>query len=245
MLELRGVETFYGKIKVLHGVGISIKKGQFVTLLGSNGAGKTTLLRTISGVVQAEYGEIIFERRRIEKLDPEDIVRLGVVHVPQGRMVFTELSVAENLKLGEYKAQQKERFDEVLNLFPVLEDRLGQYAGTLSGGEQQILAIGRALMADPKILLLDEPSLGLAPQLVQEIMGILKNLNEKGLTILLVEQNIHLALSIADYAYVMKNGKIFMSGEPDIIKQEEKVRESYLGEGKGKYTKRAKIWGRQ
>jgi branched-chain amino acid transport system ATP-binding protein len=160
-------------------------------------------------------------------------------------MVFTELSVAENLKLGGYKAQQKERFDEVLSLFPVLEDRLGQYAGTLSGGEQQILAIGRALMADPKILLLDEPSLGLAPQLVQEIMEILKNLNKKGLTILLVEQNIHLALSIADYAYVMKNGKIFMSGEPDIIKQEEKVRESYLGEGKGKYTKRAKIWGRQ
>ena len=145
MLELRGVETFYGKIKVLHGVGISIKKGQFVTLLGSNGAGKTTLLRTISGVVQAEYGEIMFERRRIEKLDPEDIVRLGVVHVPQGRMVFTELSVAENLKLGGYKAQQKERFNEVLSLFPVLEDRLGQYAGTLSGGEQQILAkIGRA-----------------------------------------------------------------------------------------------------
>ncbi len=245
MLELRGVETFYGKIKVLHGVSMSIKQGQFVTVLGSNGAGKTTLLRTISGVVQAEYGEITFNGRRIERIDPEDVVRLGVVHVPQGRMVFSELSVADNLKLGGYKAQPDGSLDEVFSYFPVLKVRFDQYAGTLSGGEQQILAIGRALMARPKILLLDEPSLGLAPQLVQEIMEILKKLNERGLTILLVEQNIHLALEAADYAYMMKNGKIFMSGEPKTIKEEEKVRESYLGEGKGKYTKRAKIWGRQ
>lgn len=245
MLKLRGVETFYGKIKVLHGVSMSIKQGQFVTVLGSNGAGKTTLLRTISGVVQAEYGEITFNGRRIERIDPEDVVRLGVVHVPQGRMVFSELSVADNLKLGGYKTQPDGSLDEVFSYFPVLKDRLDQYAGTLSGGEQQILAIGRALMARPKILLLDEPSLGLAPQLVQEIMEILKKLNESGLTILLVEQNIHLALKAADYAYMMKNGKIFMSGEPETIKEEEKVRESYLGEGKGKYTKRAKIWGRQ
>ncbi|MFQ6607150.1 MAG: ABC transporter ATP-binding protein [Fidelibacterota bacterium] len=244
MLKLRGVETYYGKIKVLQGISLSIHQGQFVTVLGSNGAGKTTLLRTISGVVQAEYGEIVFESQRIEKLDPEDIVRLGVVHVPQGRMIFSELKVVDNLLLGGYTFTQEGSLDEVFNYFPVLKHRLNQYAGTLSGGEQQILAIGRAIMARPKLLLLDEPSLGLAPQLVQEIMEILKRLHKGGLTILLVEQNIHHALKIADYAYVMRNGKIFMSGEPEVILEEEQVRESYLGRGKGKYTRRAKIWGR-
>jgi len=245
MLELLGVETFYGKIKVLHGITMKVKQGQIATILGSNGAGKTTLLRTISGVVEAEYGQIMFKDKRVEKLDPNKIVKSGISHVPQGRLIFSELSVEENLKLGAFTQKNSHMTEKVITYFPTLKERLRQFAGTLSGGEQQMLAIGRALMSKPELLLLDEPSLGLSPMLVEEIFTILKQMNKDGLTILLVEQNVNLALDVADYAFVLKNGKIFMSGEPESIRQEDKVRESYLGEGKGKYMKRAKIWGQQ
>jgi len=245
MLELLGVETFYGKIKVLHGITMKVKQGQIATILGSNGAGKTTLLRTISGVVEAEYGQIMFKDKRVEKLDPNKIVKSGISHVPQGRLIFSELSVEENLKLGAFTQKNSHMTEKVITYFPTLKERLRQFAGTLSGGEQQMLAIGRALMSKPELLLLDEPSLGLSPMLVEEIFTILKQMNKDGLTILLVEQNVNLALDVADYAFVLKNGKIFMSGEPKSIRQEDKVRESYLGEGKGKYMKRAKIWGQQ
>jgi branched-chain amino acid transport system ATP-binding protein len=245
MLELLGVETFYGKIKVLHGITMKVKQGQIATILGSNGAGKTTLLRTISGVVEAEYGQIMFKDKRVEKLDPNKIVKSGISHVPQGRLIFSELSVEENLKLGAFTQKNSHMTEKVFTYFPALKERLRQFAGTLSGGEQQMLAIGRALMSKPELLLLDEPSLGLSPMLVEEIFTILKQMNKDGLTILLVEQNVNLALDVADYAFVLKNGKIFMSGEPESIRQEDKVRESYLGEGKGKYMKRAKIWGQQ
>ncbi|MCH7731758.1 MAG: ABC transporter ATP-binding protein [Candidatus Marinimicrobia bacterium] len=245
LLEIRGLETFYGKIKVLHGITIAVTEGQIATVLGSNGAGKTTLLRTISGIVEAEYGQIIFRGQRIERLDTDRIVQAGIAHVPQGRLIFSELTVEENLKLGAYTQRSHDGMETVFSYFPLLKDRLAQYAGTLSGGEQQMLAISRALMSKPKLILLDEPSLGLSPKLVQEIFHILKRLNEDGLTILLVEQNVNLALDICDYAYVLKNGRIFLSGNPEKVRQEELVRESYLGEGKGKYIKRAKIWGRQ
>ncbi len=245
MLELLGVETFYGKIKVLHGITMKVKQGQIATILGSNGAGKTTLLRTISGVVEAEYGQIMFKDKRVEKMDPNKIVKSGISHVPQGRLIFSELSVEENLKLGAFTQKNSHMTEKVITYFPTLKERLRQFAGTLSGGEQQMLAIGRALMSKPELLLLDEPSLGLSPMLVEEIFTILKQMNKDGLTILLVEQNVNLALDVADYAFVLKNGKIFMSGEPKSIRQEDKVRESYLGEGKGKYMKRAKIWGQQ
>ena len=245
MLELLGVETFYGKIKVLHGITMKVKQGQIATILGSNGAGKTTLLRTISGVVEAEYGQIMFKDKRVEKMDPNKIVKSGISHVPQGRLIFSELSVEENLKLGAFTQKNGHMTEKVFTYFPALKERLRQFAGTLSGGEQQMLAIGRALMSKPELLLLDEPSLGLSPMLVEEIFTILKQMNKDGLTILLVEQNVNLALDVADYAFVLKNGKIFMSGEPESIRQEDKVRESYLGEGKGKYMKRAKIWGQQ
>lgn len=245
LLEIRGVETYYGKIKVLHGITMKILEGQIAAVLGSNGAGKTTLLRAISGIVEVEYGEIVFRGERTERLDADRIVRLGIAHVPQGRLIFSELTVEENLKLGAYTHRKRDGLDKAFSYFPILKNRLAQNAGTLSGGEQQMLALARALMLRPKLLLLDEPSLGLSPKLVREFFGILQKLNKDGLPILLVEQNVNLALDIAHYAYVLRNGKIFMSGEPDTVRNEKKVRESYLGEGKGKYLKRAKIWGRQ
>ena len=244
MLKLIGVETFYGKIKALHGVSMAVNKGQLVCLLGANGAGKTTILKTIFGIVEPEYGTIHFNEKRIDRMDAEEIVKLGIGHVPEWRRIFAELTVEENLQMGGFLLRDKdvihERMVEAFHHFPILEKRKNQQAGNMSGGEQQMLAISRALMLKPKLLLLDEPSLGLSPILVQDIFDTIKELHKAGTTILLVEQNVNQALKIADYGYVLTTGKIFLSGTYEELLEEEKVREQYLGEGK--YNRRAKVW---
>tara|TARA_B100000378_G_C18032840_1_gene408079 strand:+ start:427 stop:1167 length:741 start_codon:yes stop_codon:yes gene_type:complete len=245
LLKLIGVEAFYGKIKALHGVSLEVPHGKLVCILGANGAGKTTILKTVSGILEPETGTIHFDQQRIDGMDPEDIVGLGVGHVPENRHIFPELTVYENLIMGGFlindKAILEERLESAYHRFPVLQDRSRQLAGTLSGGEQQMLAISRALMLQPKLLLLDEPSLGLSPLLVQEIFDTIEELHRSGVTILLVEQNINQALRIADYGYVLTSGKIFLSGTYEELRREEKVREMYLGEGK--YVRRARLWG--
>ena len=244
MLKLVGVETFYGKVKALHGVSLEVLEGQLVCILGANGAGKSTILKTICGVTEPEYGTIHFEDEQINNLEPEKIIEKGISLVPENRRIFPELSVHENLAMGGFlindKLKFQQRFAEVVDHFPILQNRADQQAGTLSGGEQQILAIGRALMLKPRLLLLDEPSLGLSPKLVEEIFAIIQDLHKSGVTILLVEQNVNHALKIADYGYVLTSGKIFLSGTYDELYKEEKVRDMYLGEGQ--YVRRSKLW---
>ena len=244
MLKLVGVETFYGKVKALHGVSLEVLEGQLVCILGANGAGKSTILKTICGVTEPEYGTIHFEDEQSNNLEPEKIIEKGISLVPENRRIFPELSVHENLAMGGFlindKLKFQQRIAEVVDNFPILQNRANQQAGTLSGGEQQILAIGRALMLKPRLLLLDEPSLGLSPKLVEEIFAIIQDLHKSGVTILLVEQNVNHALKIADYGYVLTSGKIFLSGTYDELYKEEKVRDMYLGEGQ--YVRRSKLW---
>ena len=236
MLKISNVETFYGKIQALRGVDINIDEGEIVSLIGSNGAGKSTLLMTISGVNKAKTGEIIFEGKNIEKYEPHDIVDLGIAQAPEGRRIFSRLTVEENLKLGAHANERGIHFNtdvkEVYDLFPVLSDRKSQRGGTLSGGEQQMLAIGRALMNRPKMLLLDEPSLGIAPKLVNQIFLAIKNINkEKKVTIFLVEQNAKKALELADRAYVLVNGKVTIQGTGQELLKNHDIQAAYLEGG--------------
>ena len=236
MLKISNVETFYGKIQALRGVNININEGEIVSLIGSNGAGKSTLLMTISGVNKAKTGEIIFEGKNIEKYEPHDIVDLGIAQAPEGRRIFSRLTVEENLKLGAHANEKGKFFDidvkDIYNLFPVLSDRKSQRGGTLSGGEQQMLAIGRALMNRPKVLLLDEPSLGIAPKLVNQIFLAIKSINkEKKVTIFLVEQNAKKALELADRAYVLVNGKVTIQGTGQELLKNQDIQAAYLEGG--------------
>jgi branched-chain amino acid transport system ATP-binding protein len=236
MLKISNVETFYGKIQALRGVNIDINKGEIVSLIGSNGAGKSTLLMTISGVNKAKTGEIIFEGKNIEKYEPHDIVDLGIAQAPEGRRIFSRLTVEENLRLGAHANEKGKFFDidvkDIYDLFPVLSDRKSQRGGTLSGGEQQMLAIGRALMNRPKVLLLDEPSLGIAPKLVNQIFLAIKNINkEKKVTIFLVEQNAKKALELADRAYVLVNGKVTIQGTGQELLKNQDIQAAYLEGG--------------
>jgi len=246
---VRNVESrYFRRVTVLHGVSLTVREGHFVVVLGSNGAGKTTLLRTISGLIpdQPEKGTIEFEGRRIDRMDPEDIAALGIAHVVEGRGVFPELTVWENLQLGAYRRSDKagirRDLEWVFSLFPRLKERLRQQAGTLSGGEQQMLAIGRALLGRPRLLLLDEPSVGLAPRLVDEIADVLRQINRQGTTILLVEQNARMALQVAEYGYVLETGRIVLEGTAAELAANENVREMYLGVQKEAPVKGYRRW---
>ena len=234
MLRLENIDVFYGNIQALFGLSLNVEEGEIVTLIGSNGAGKTTTLRTISGLLATRGGSTHFQGERLNGLRPEVIVGRGIAHAPEGRRIFTGLTVRENLDMGAYlvkdQAKKKERLDRVFALFPRLLERVNQSGGTLSGGEQQMLAIGRALMSRPKLLLLDEPSLGIAPILVQEIFREIEAIRrEDGTTILLVEQNAHMALKLADRGYVIETGRIVHEDKADALLDNPKVREAYLG----------------
>jgi len=246
---VRNVETRYaGRVTVLRGLSLTVEEGQLAVVLGSNGAGKTTLLRTISGLIpdQPEKGYIEFEGQRINGREPEDIAALGIAHVLEGRGVFPELTVWENLQLGAYRrrdpAAVRADMEWVFSLFPRLNERLHQLAGTLSGGEQQMLAIGRALLGRPRLLLLDEPSVGLAPKLVAEIFQVLKEINRQGTTILMVEQNARAALEVAHYGFVLETGRIVLEGTADQLKANENVQEMYLGVPKETAVKGYRRW---
>lgn len=234
MLEVKNLVVNYGAISALHGISLQVKQGDIVTLIGGNGAGKTTTLRTISGLLKPESGEVIYNGQNITKLPAHQIVANGLSHVPEGRMVFANLTVLENLKMGAYlqkdKASNAREMDYVFGIFPRLKEREKQISGTLSGGEQQMLAIGRALMGKPKFLMLDEPSLGIAPLLVKTIFEKIVEINqERGITILLVEQNANLALEISSYGYVLETGKIILQDTSAALRVDPKVKSAYLG----------------
>ena len=234
MLEIKNLKVNYGAIAALQGISVSVKPGSVVTLIGANGAGKTTTLKTISGLLKPKSGEIFYDGKNIAGLPPHQIVKLGLSHVPEGRMIFANLTVLENLQLGAYLQTDKQvvrrELEHVFSLFPRLSEREKQIAGTLSGGEQQMLAIGRALMSKPKMLLLDEPSLGLAPLLVKTIFEKIVEINrQQGLTILLVEQNANLALEVSSFGYVLETGKITLSGDSPSLRQSPLVKSAYLG----------------
>ena len=231
MLHLENVDVFYGRVKALHGISIQVKEGEIVTLIGANGAGKSTTLRTISGLRRAQSGTISFDGKDLRNVESHDIVAMGISHVPEGRRIFTGLSVKENLEMGAYLVgSAPERLERVFSLFPRLKERLNQSGGTLSGGEQQMLAIGRALMSRPKMLLLDEPSLGIAPILVKEIFEEVRRINEEdGTTILLVEQNANMALHLANRGYVLETGRIVLADDAKALLDNPQVKEAYLG----------------
>jgi branched-chain amino acid transport system ATP-binding protein len=234
LLELTDVHTYYGAIHALRGVSFTVEEGEIVTLIGSNGAGKSTTLRTISGLLRPREGEIKLRGERIDGRKPHEIVELGVCQSPEGRRVFARMNIQENLEMGAFSRKDRStlpaEFERVFELFPRLRERRLQKAGTLSGGEQQMLAIGRALMAAPKLLLLDEPSMGLAPILVEQIFDIIKTINEQGTTVLLVEQNALMALGIARRGYILQTGEVVLSDTAERLSKDEAVRKAYLGE---------------
>lgn len=233
MLELRNVKTFYGHVQALDIEELSVREGEIVALIGANGAGKSTLLNTISAQVSAREGRILFDGEPIQTLSPEKVVAKGVIQVPEGRQVFPALTVLENLMMGAYRIKDKniiaDNLQKVYRLFPILQDRSAKYAQTLSGGEQQMLALGRALMASPRLLMLDEPSLGIAPIIVEEIFKIVGELNKLGLSILLVEQNVQLSLEVSSRGYVIERGKIVLSDSSEKLRQNKEVEKAYLG----------------
>jgi len=234
VLELRDVETYYGKIHALRKISCSVREGEIVTLLGANGAGKSTTLRTISGLNRATSGNITFMGEDITHRRPHEIVEMGLIHVPEGRRIFKGMTIQENLELGSFTlrddVERKKRMDHVFTIFPILHERRNRDSAMLSGGEQQMLAMGRALMTKPRLLLLDEPSMGLAPFLVKEIMRIILRLNKDGVTILLVEQNAKVALQLASHGYVLETGQIVIKGDAQTLRQDESIVKAYLGE---------------
>lgn len=233
MLRIDNIDVYYGDIQALFNVSLKVNNRELVGLLGANGAGKTTLLQTISGILKPRSGTIRFKDQNLGELKPNEITALGISQIPEGRKLFGELSVLENLKIGAFtcgnKTEVNRRLEQVYKYFPFLQERSNQQAGTLSGGQQQMLTIGRSLMANPTLLMLDEPSFGLAPKLVQQISEILEKLHKEGLTILLVEQNTHMALNLVDRAYVLETGRISLEGSASELKDDEKVRSAYLG----------------
>ncbi len=234
MLKLENVKAGYGNIEVLHGVSLEVSEGEIVTVIGANGAGKTTMLSAVSGLIPLRSGNVTFNGKNINRVSADNIVSLGLCQVPEGRRIFSRLTIEENLKLGAFRVKDKKTvartFDRMLDFFPILKERLTQAAGLLSGGEQQMLAIARGLMSQPKMLLLDEPSLGLAPKLVAGIFEYLAEINKSGMTILLVEQNARLALEVAAQAYVIETGQITMKGPANDLLHSDVVRKAYLGE---------------
>jgi len=234
LLNVKDVTVYYHKVAAIRDVSMEVGEGGIATLIGSNGAGKTTTLRAISGLNRPDTGEIWFQDQRIDRLSPEKINKLGIAQVPEGRRLFLQMTVMENLQMGAFLRKDKDGVNRDLEMvfahFPVLKDRQKQYAGTLSGGEQQMLAMGRALMSNPKLLLLDEPSLGLSPIFVMEIAKIIRNINQEGKTIVLVEQNAHLALALAQKVYVLESGKIILYGDTKDLRESEEVKKAYLGE---------------
>nr|WP_330398976.1 ABC transporter ATP-binding protein [Lachnoclostridium sp. An76] len=234
MLEVKDLEVYYGVIQAIKGISFHVDKGEVIALIGANGAGKTTTLHTVTGLISPKNGHVLFEGKDITKVPAHKIVSMGMAHVPEGRRVFAELSVYENLKMGAYTRKDKNEIEEslknVYKRFPRLEERKNQMAGTLSGGEQQMLAMGRALMSKPKIILMDEPSMGLSPIMVNEIFDIIRSVSESGTTVLLVEQNAKKALAIADRAYVLETGKIVLEGKAKDLLEDDSIKKAYLGE---------------
>ncbi|MBQ8597003.1 MAG: ABC transporter ATP-binding protein [Lachnospiraceae bacterium] len=234
MLEIKDLEVYYGMIQAIKGVSFEVSEGEVIALIGANGAGKTTILHTITGLLEAKKGSVIFDGEDITKIPAHKIVSMGMAHVPEGRRVFANLSVLQNLKMGAYTRKDKAEIEETLKTvykrFPRLEERQNQLAGTLSGGEQQMLAMGRALMSHPRIILMDEPSMGLSPIFVNEIFNIIKEVSASGTTVLLVEQNAKKALSISDRAYVLETGNIVLEGKADELLNNDSIKKAYLGE---------------
>lgn len=234
MLEIKDLQVYYGMIQAIKGVSFEVNQGEVIALIGANGAGKTTILHTVTGLLSPKSGSVVFEGTDITKVPGHKIVSMGMAHVPEGRRVFANLTVLQNLKLGAYTRKDKQEIADTLQMvyqhFPRLEERKNQIAGTLSGGEQQMLAMGRALMSHPKIILMDEPSMGLSPIFVNEIFDIIKKVSQSGTTVLLVEQNAKKALSIADRAYVLETGKIVLEGRADALLNDDSVKKAYLGE---------------
>lgn len=232
MLNISAVQTYYGKIQALKGISLKVEEGKIVTLLGANGAGKSTTMKTIAGLLKPKEGTIEFQGRDVTGLRPDQLLKLGIALVPEGRAILSTMTVLENLEMGAYQRKDSEihaDIEGVMDRFPILRERHSQLAGTLSGGQQQMLAIARALLSKPKVLLLDEPSMGLAPKIVADIFKIIKEINEAGTTVLLVEQNAKQALRIADYGFVMETGKIIIEGKADQLLQDPRIVEAYLG----------------
>ena len=230
MLKVNNIDVFYDNIHAIRNLSLEVHKGEIVSLIGANGAGKTTTLNAISGLKKVKHGEIKFLDKNIESESPENILKMGIAHVPEGRKIFSKMSVLENLDIGGYtKKDTGNKIKEIYEIFPRLEERKHQMAGTLSGGEQQMLAIGRALMSEPTLLMLDEPTMGLSPKFVKQVFEVIKNLSKSGVTILLIEQNVNIALSSSDRSYVIENGQIVLSGNSSELVEDEEIKNSYLG----------------